>query len=371
MSTSMINWPGMDVQQGQNPGSNQFMTNTPYMPTSQNSGAGTGAPSFGGGPTINSTPMPSPSMAGGFDWNFGNSSGASTSTPAAPATTPLTFTGPPGASGMTGIGKGMYAQNPIDPALTSQFFQWLQSQIGQGVPGFNQSTTLPSSGQSTQPGQLNAPLNSILQQMMQMFNPQSGSLGQLASGGIDATPVWQKTVDALQRQTAQGANNLREQFAFSGNLDSSPFGQSMVDYQTQSDAQNSALLANMQFQGIQDQLAASGQEQGFGQFMQGLDQQAIQNQLQEFIRTSPQYNPLLGMMFGASTTFPPVLQPQSGVGGLGGLLGGLGGILGSLPGLKGMFGTAGGGSGGGGGTTGGGGGDNSTFSLADDLGAFA
>src|SRR6266571_4454358 len=326
MGTSMISWPGgsgTDLPHSQTPGSNQYMTNTPYMPTAQNSPGGSSTSSnpgsFGWDFNFNPSATPPPTAPGGA--NLPNGSVNNNIPGVVPPNaggggngsgSPLTLTGPQGASGMTGIGKGLYAQNPLDPALTSQLFQYLQSQVGQGVSPFNLSTLLPSSGQATQAGQLNAPLNSVLQNLMQLFNPQSGSLGQLASGGVDATPVWQKTVDALQRQRDQGANNLREQFAFSGNLDSSPFGQSMVDYQTQTNKDDASLLANMQFQGIQDQLAASGQQQGFGQFLQGLDQQSIQNMLQEFIRTSPQYNPTLGMQFGAATTFPPVLQPQHG-----------------------------------------------------------
>jgi hypothetical protein len=247
-------------------------------------------------------------------------------TPSSSPTNPVTLTGPPGASGMTGIGKGLYAQNPLDPALTSQLFQWLQSQIGQGVPGFDLSTILPSSGQATVPGQLNAPLTQLLQQMQTMFGPQ-GQIGQMAAGGVDAVAPWQKMVDAMQRQIAQGGANLKEQFNVEGGLASSPFGQAAVDYQDQSNKDLNSLLGSMQFQGIQDQLQAGGMVQGAGQFMQGLDQQSIQNMLQEFIRTSPQYNPLLGMQFGAATTFPPVLQPQKGGGALGGLLSSLGPLL--------------------------------------------
>jgi hypothetical protein len=288
-------FPGGDNSSGGGGGGNQFFPSLPTMPTPQNT--------------------PAPGIA-------------PNQSPTATATTgqPLQFTGPPGASGMTGIGKGMFAQNPLDPALTSSLFQWLQSQIGQGVPGFDLSTLLPSSGQATAPGQLNAPLTQLLQQIQTMFGS-GGQIGQMAAGGIDAVAPWQKMVDAMQRQIAQGGANLKEQFNVEGGLASSPFGQAAVDYQTQSNKDLNSQLAQMQFQGIQDQLQAGNMVQGAGQFMQGLDQQAIQNMLQEFIRTSPQYNPLLGMEFGAATTFPPVLNPQKGGGALGGLLSSLGPLL--------------------------------------------
>lgn len=269
--------------------------------------------------------MPSPSMT--TPNNLPNNPGVvppfNSSNPGSPQ--PLQFTGPPGASGQTGIGKGLFAQNPLDPSLTSQLFQFLQSQIGQGVSPFSLSTLLPSSGQATTPGQLNAPLTALLQQMQSAFGP-GGQIGTMATQGLSAVPQWQTMVDAMQRQIAEGASNVREQFNVEGNLAGSPFGTAMVDYQTQSNKDLNSLLASLQQQNFSQQLQAGNEVQGAGQFLQGLDQQSIQNVLQEFIRTSPQNNPLLGLEFGASTTFPPVLNPKSGAGGLGALLGGAGGL---------------------------------------------
>lgn len=225
------------------------------------------------------------------------------------------ITGP----GMTGIGKGIFAVNPIDPQLTNNLFGWLNSQVGKGVPAFDLSTLLPSSGQATAPGQLNAPLTGLLANLQNLFMP-GGSLGDMASKGVSALPVWGPMVEAMQRQIGQGAANLKEQFNVEGGLASSPFGNAMGDYFTQSNKDLNALLGNLQFQGISDQLQAAGMEGGFGQFLQGLDQQSIQNMLNEFIRTSPQYNPLLSMMFSGATTFPPTVSPNTGSGILGSLL---------------------------------------------------
>lgn len=313
---------GMPEMPGVGGGSNQFFQNMPSIPSPMNSPGG----SKGGNTNANAFD-PSSFLAFSSGQPAPGTAPNQNPAPGAPGQ-PLQFTGPPGASGMTGIGKGLFAQNPLDPALTSQFFQWLQSRIGKGASGFDLSTILPSSGQATAPGQLNAPLNDVMKNLMALFDPQSGSLGKLASNGIDATPIWQKTVDAMQRQIAQGGANLKEQFNVEGGLASSPFGQAAVDYQTQSNKDLDSLLANMQFQGIQDQLQASGQMQGAGQFLQGLDQQSIQNMLQEFIRTSPEYSPLLGMMFGGSTTFPPVLDPKKGTNPLQALLSSFGSLFG-------------------------------------------
>lgn len=292
-------------------GSNQFFPVMPSIPTPFNANPGMA--------TMNTPGVVPPSSGGGSGTFPGG-------------TQPLQFTGPPGASGQTGIGKGLFAQNPLDPALTSQFFQFLQSQIGKGVDPFNLSTLLPSSGQATTPGQLNAPLTDLLKEIQGAFGP-GGQIGDIATKGVSAVPQWQTMVDAMQRQIGQGAANLKEQFNFAGDLASSPFGTAAADYQLQSNKDLNSLLAQLQQQNFGLQLQAGQEVEGAGQFMQGLDQQAIQNLLQEFIRTSPQYNPTLGMEFGASTTFPPVLNPKTGAGGLGALLGGSGQLAGGIAAL--------------------------------------
>lgn len=351
-STSWMPQPISDTNMfpGMGSGSNQWMGGWPMLP---GAGGGGGGAMGGAGLPMPMTTPPAPTGGGagiGFDPTQNGLGGAGTgmksSTPpgvvppsssAIPGGGTNPFTGPPNGPGMTGIGKGNFAENPIDPALTSSFFNWLQSQIGQGMKPFNLSALMPSSGKATDPGQLSAPLTQLLQQMQAMFMPGT-QLGDLASKGIDATPMWQKTVDAMQRQIGQGATNLKEQFNVGGNLVGSPYGNAAADYQMQSNKDLNAMLAQMQFQGLQDQMQAAGMEGSLGQMMQGLDQSSIDRMLQEFIRTSPENNPLLSLMFGASTTFPPVIQPKTGAGGLGALLGASGGILDGLGGLKNLFG---------------------------------
>jgi hypothetical protein len=175
----------------------------------------------------------------------------------------------------------------MDPTLTQQFYNMLSGQVGQGLPSFDLSTLLPSSGQATTPGALNAPLNST-DQALQAF---------LAGG---------------QTNTGVNANNLREQFAGTGSLSSSPFATSMQQFYNQNtenqnaqltqatataqeNAQNRMLSAD---QGIQSEAGT------FGQQMQATDQAAIQNMLTEFNYTLPQNNPLMQTMSGSANMQP-------------------------------------------------------------------
>lgn len=210
----------------------------------------------------------------------------------------------------------------MDPTLTNQFFNMLSGQMGQGVNPFNLSSQLPSSGQATQPGQLSAPMNDIMQQIMQYYQgsqsniPGSSQMTQMAQTGnpIDQTPAWQKMVDAQQRNIGENAANLREQFAFGGNLKSSPFGNAMTDYYTQTGKDQNALLAQMQGQSsenamgreLQAQQGIMSGGQQFGNEVQGIDQNAINSMYQEFIRTQPQYNPMMQYLSQASTFEPTV-----------------------------------------------------------------
>src|SRR5258708_17824829 len=50
----------------------------------------------------------------------------------------------------------IHMQPTMDPTLTQQYYNMLSGQVGQGLPGFNLSTLLPSTGQATQPRQLNS-----------------------------------------------------------------------------------------------------------------------------------------------------------------------------------------------------------------------
>lgn len=63
----------------------------------------------------------------------------------------------------------------------------------------------------------------------------------------------------------------------------------------------------------------------------GILQNEIDRMYQEHLRTSPEYNPLLQMMFSGATGYPPVYSPQYQPSQLPAILGGIGSIAGGLP----------------------------------------
>lgn len=259
-----------------------------------------------------------------------------------PSSTPATY-------GLNYLGHGFFNEQPISPQLQNNFGNYLMQNLGKGATPFDLSALFPSSGQAGSQGQLSAPLTQLLTQLQGLFSGQIspsqggpmggafGTLSNVAQNGISAVPTWQSMVDAMQRQIGQGANNLREQFASMGALAGSPFGQAMTDYQTQSNKDLNSQLAQLQYQGIQDQLAAASglmsSSDSLGQFIQGLDQGSIDRLYNEFLRTQPEYNPLLGMTAGLATTFQPILTKNYGVGagaalqGIGSIAQGIGSII--------------------------------------------
>lgn len=245
----------------------------------------------------------------------------------------------------TSIGHGINAISPIDPNFTAALTSFLQSQIGQGVTPFDLSAVLPSSGATTTPGSLSAPLTNLLSMLQQFYQTGQGgptgtqTMAEMAKTGMptDVGPAWQAMVDSMQRQIGQGQANLREQFSFGGNLAGSPFGAATTDYQAQTTKDLNSILAQMQANASE---AAAGRQlsagstlmqggYGLGTQLQQLDQQSIQALLNEFIRTSPQSNPLLNMEYGLATTFPPTNVQPAGISPLGSLLMGLPGAAGA------------------------------------------
>jgi len=231
----------------------------------------------------------------------------------------------------------------MDPTLTQQYYNMLSSQIGQGLPTFDLSTLLPSSGQATTPGALNAPLNST-DQALQAFLaggsssiPGANQLTQMAQTGdpVNQTPAWQAMIASEQQNTAQNANNLREQFASGGDLNSSPFGTAMQQFYNQNTLNQNAQLtgavtaegdaaANRQLsagQGIES-LAST-----FGSNMQTLDQNAIQNLLTEFNYTLPQNNPLLQYTAQAANFEPGVAQTPTTAQNFSSIIGAIGSLF--------------------------------------------
>ena len=188
-----------------------------------------------------------------------------------------------------------------DPALTHQFFEWLRGKIGQGV--------------SPYPGSLTAPDNPLLMQIMQSLQG-GGSMNDMLKTGspIDQTKAWQAMVQSMQQNTQRGEADLKEQFNVGGGLAGSPFGDAMQNYLSQTTSTENAQLLAAQTQALEQaqgrKLSANEFAGQFGQYMQGLDQASIDRMYQEYIRTSPEYNPLLQNMQTAAGQYPPYLHTK-------------------------------------------------------------
>jgi hypothetical protein len=257
---------------------------------------------------------------------------------------PSTYTaGVPTTGGGSLYGSGStQTENAVSPTLQDSFNNYLLSELGQGATPFNLSTVLPSSGAATAPGTLNAPTTATLQDLQNFFegkgsaSPEMNTLGNVAQNGVSALPAWQAMVAAQQRNISEGASQLREQFNTTGDLSSSPFATGMTDYYNQSILNQNATLANMQFQGMQEQIGAATTleqaQQSLGQMFQGMDQQSINNLLSEFVRTQPEYSPLLNVMYSAGNTYSPLAGKTYGVGASGAIASGLAGAGAALQG---------------------------------------
>lgn len=71
---------------------------------------------------------------------------------------------------------------------------------------------------------------------------------------VDALPAWQTYVGAMQRNNDMGAAQLMEMFNNRGGYQSTSFGNAAVDYQTQIQKDQNALLAQMGYASLSDAL---------------------------------------------------------------------------------------------------------------------
>jgi hypothetical protein len=206
----------------------------------------------------------------------------------------------------------------IDPQFTSEFAQYLMGMLGKGATPFNLSTTLPSTGQTTAPGQLTAPDNPILQALQQFYT--TGTGGPLPG----VLPMWQSEMKSMQLPIEQQLANIKEQFGARGALGSTEMATALEQYGSQTAADQESLLGQLTLQ------ALPGMEQA-GVNQQTIDQGSIDRMLQEFIRTQPENSPLLGMESGFATTFSPIYGKTGFGASFGSSFGSaLGGGLGSL-----------------------------------------
>jgi hypothetical protein len=191
------------------------------------------------------------------------------------------------------LGGGATTEPTLDPGFTSQLYAWLQSQMGKGATPFDLSAILPSTGDVTAPGTLTAPDNPILKALQEFYTKGTG--GPLPG----VLPMWQSEMKAMEIPIEKQMANIKEQFGARGALGSSEMASAMETFGTQTARDQEALLGELTLQ------ALPGMETA-GMNLQSLDQKSIDNLVQEFIRTRPEYSPLLGEEAGLATTFSPL-----------------------------------------------------------------
>lgn len=147
-----------------------------------------------------------------------------------------------------------------------------------------------------------------------------------------------------QSQLGQFGAGLQSQLGQFGDTLKAQLGQGGIQAQLASLLPSLQAQQNVGLAGLGTQTQTAGELFGaggsLGQYLQGLDQQSIQNLMQEYFATLPANNPLNQQIYGLATNYPPVYTPKGG--GAAGLIGSLGGLLsggasaGSL--LSGLFG---------------------------------
>lgn len=158
-------------------------------------------------------------------------------------------------------------------------------------------------------------------QMLQQQQQLQAALAMLQSGGAAA--------NQLAGYSASGTQQLGGQAYGAG---SQVYG-----------AESGAASQQAQLSLLMDQLGLSTANQlntGWNQNLQSglgigtnqyqMGQSQINNMYQEFMRTQPQYNPLLQMMYSGATGYPSMMMPGYQPGALGGIMSGLGGLLGGV-----------------------------------------
>lgn len=304
MDVSSFNYGGAG---GTSSNRNQFM-GFPAM-TSSSSGGSSGSSSF--------FPIPAPAQSypGIVPPATGFTSGATAS-----------GGGDTRGAGIGGnLPGGAHQGRTLDPQQTQQWVQYLLSQLGQGVTPFDLSALLPSTGQATVPGTLTAPENPVLQSLQNFYL--TGQGGPLPG----VLPMWQSEMQSMNIPIQEQLANIKEQFGARGALGSSEMAQAMETFGAQTAKDQEALLGQLTLQALPGM-------QSFGEGIQNLDQQAISNLYQEFIRTQPQYNPMVGLEQQFASTFPPIYTKQGGagqaaIGSAGDIMGGLASLIPVLAGL--------------------------------------
>lgn len=253
-------------------GSNQYMSFP--MPTATPMSASNGVAAASGPGYVPPTPMPPGYNYGQAGYNNLNAK--------------------PGSVGAADKLPGGAGTSPtLDPLYTQGLDQYLRGEIGTGITPFDLSAYLPSTGGSTQAGQVSAPLTPLLSQLSsflqtgqgggagagtlaslasnggltgllgQLFQTggQTGALGNIGqTGGLtgalgnfaangmptNITPEWQAMVNSMGTNIAQNQADLKEQFGSMGNLSSSSAANAMALFNSQTAADQNSLLGQLQ-----------------------------------------------------------------------------------------------------------------------------
>lgn len=224
----------------------------------------------------------------------------------------LGLTGSPGGSGENTAALG----TPYGTALTDYYNQAI----------LGQNANLTQASQQAQEAARSRQLGAAGTMSGQQLGAAQNLGGLQQQAGLFGAGQQTSNSQYLQNLMSQGANQLgANQLAGAG------LGSNITNQSQQTPYNIYGNLLGMQ-QGNINNMASLGQQ------YQGLDQAAINRQYQEYLRTSPEYSPLLPNYAAAANTFPGVYNQQFGTG-IGGMLGqiagsavGSGGVLsGSRP----------------------------------------
>lgn len=148
-------------------------------------------------------------------------------------------------------------QMPQLPQMDSAAAQWLANLQGN-------NKYLENFAQNGQPVQLQNPFLADIARNGLPTSLQGSYLQKWAENGqpVDALPAWQSYVDAMGRNVSSNQANLMEMFNASGGYQSTSFGNAAVDYMTQTNKDQNALLAQMGYQSLSDALGRQFQAGG-------------------------------------------------------------------------------------------------------------
>jgi hypothetical protein len=150
----------------------------------------------------------------------------------------------------------------------------------------------------------------------QTAKDQNAALLQAQTQAAEQAAQRQLTASQYIQQQQQQAQEYQQQMQAATGEFIQGQGQQAQEYQQGMQAGTGEFLqqqnvATQEFQKQQQAQAGQFMSQlstGLSQVFQGYDQSAIQNAMSEFIRTNPEYSPLLNSIFSASSTFPPTVR---------------------------------------------------------------